>query len=305
MGVVVASTLVGAPAAVAAPAPSSRLDRDAALEISRDARESGKDRRLAPLQGRDDGGYDYHDPKDRFSATIHPDGQVSFSPARRIGRQICLVGPGCGRFVGVVEFLLNPGEWESRPTANQAGAAVMGGVNLNVPLPQNYSMSGRPGDGLPTPIAFGVGGSFGPPVLSDRIRAEFLKETFELRLRLAIKAERARLASALSVLEDRLMGVWSDPSTSIEARRERLFELWDECLDELAPASDELPEDDLVAPLDDARRRAAGEGRRRILQFIRARAPAGSAAAYTPEELRRFNARRVSVEPFDPYGGAP
>ena len=88
---------------------------------------------------------------------------------------------------------------------------------------------------------------------------------------------------------------------TIERRRELLFERCDERLDALPPNRDPSLADDLVAPMEELRHRAAEEARRQILRFIRDRAPQGSDAAFTAAELRRLNARRRSVETFAPY----
>jgi len=136
----------------------------------------------------------------------------------------------------------------------------------------------------------------GPPALTKRVEAEFLKQTLEFRLRLVVKTERARLSAALAALEENLDRIWNDPSVSLTARREVLFEVWDEC-----GANSMLPikhADGFVQPIEAVRRRAAIEGRRRILKFIHTHAV--GAAAYTQDELRRFNARRHSLELFAP-----
>lgn len=287
----------------AAPPPSPRIDDAAALSIRREARDAGVDRSFGTLEARDDGGFDYVDPKGRFTAMIRPDGRVEFTSAPPVQTGVCFSLVGCIPVTALDQFLVDASRWQAPPRANQEAAAAHGGVDLSVPRPQNYALGWVPGGDMPTPLSVSFGGSFGPPLLTPRIRAEFLGQTFELRLGLAARAERARLGAALTVLEDRLMKVWSDPAKTLAKRRELLFELWDECLDGiLPPLGDDV--DDLGASLEEARQRAASEGRRRILQFIRAWAPAGSSLAYTDDELRRFNARRRSRERFAPYEAA-
>jgi hypothetical protein len=48
--------------------------------------------------------------------------------------------------------------------------------------------------------------------------------------------------------------------------------------------------------------RAAAAVRAIIVKFVRERLPAGSADAFTDEELEKLNRGRQSKERFDPYG---
>lgn len=59
--------------------------------------------------------------------------------------------------------------------------------------------------------------------------------------------------------------------------------------------------DDLAIALDRIRHQAAAEARRKIVKFVRKNAPWGAPNAYTAAELHQLNARRISIERFDPY----
>lgn len=89
---------------------------------------------------------------------------------------------------------------------------------------------------------------------------------------------RARETS-LRRLRSELMMVWENRTQSVERRRRRLFELWDE-------------------QSEDEGDRAA---RDLILGFIRAELPASSEDAYPDGELASLNAGRASSERFAPY----
>ncbi len=67
-------------------------------------------------------------------------------------------------------------------------------------------------------------------------------------------------------------------------RKEALFELWDDCEEGTGPRGE-----------------AGARARAIVLGWIRAKLPAGSPEAYTPEEIEAFTARRASKEPFTPY----
>ena len=79
-------------------------------------------------------------------------------------------------------------------------------------------------------------------------------------------------------MRNNLDRLWSREQQPI-ARRAALFELWDECGE------------------DEAGLRA----RAIVIGWIRAKLPAGSADAYTDEELTALQTRRTSSTAFAPY----
>ena len=73
--------------------------------------------------------------------------------------------------------------------------------------------------------------------------------------------------------------------TTPAARRDALFELWDECA--------ETGPEQLVT--------AGREARKLVVGVIRARLPAGSADAYSSDELVALNKTKQSKATFAPY----
>jgi hypothetical protein len=130
-------------------------------------------------------------------------------------------------------------------------------------------------------------------------KKKLLDDTFELRLGMAVAWTEARLEERLAALTRELFDVWIDGSRSRPARREILFERWDECDTLPAPKIDGF---EPASRIDDVRRGAGRRARAKIEQFIRKHLPRSSEHAYTPEELARLNARRHSRARFDPYG---
>jgi hypothetical protein len=79
---------------------------------------------------------------------------------------------------------------------------------------------------------------------------------------------------------ERLWAATADPA----ARREALFEIWDECSEG-------------EGPLGEAGQRARAE----VIGWIGAHLPRGSAGAYSDDELAALARRRTSKQPFEPY----
>jgi hypothetical protein len=111
-------------------------------------------------------------------------------------------------------------------------------------------------------------------------REWFMRETEGLRNRLADRSEAEDLRRGLGDLRARLERIWDNRALSAQARRGRIFDLWDDCAD------------------DELGRRAQAV----VLAFIRERLPAGSPNAYPRAEIQALNDRRISPVPFAPYG---
>ncbi|PRQ04438.1 hypothetical protein [Enhygromyxa salina] len=138
-----------------------------------------------------------------------------------------------------------------------------------------------------------------------RIKHKLLKATFEMRLGMAVKFQKKQLDKRLHRLGGDLDKIWADTGRGLSARKELLFQRWDEC-DEPeagATAGADIPGFGKVdsSELDDARQDAALSARRLIEKFIREHAPKGSAEAFTPAELADMNRRRASTQKFQPY----
>jgi hypothetical protein len=129
----------------------------------------------------------------------------------------------------------------------------------------------NPGVVVIVPVAYG---RFDPG--GDRPeRARALGETREARGTVVAEANEAHSRAAVRELSTRLERIWDDERVPIAARKELLFELWDECEE-------------------------TGLGltaRTTIIGFIARRLP----HAYTAAELTALNARRTSKMRFAPY----
>jgi hypothetical protein len=116
----------------------------------------------------------------------------------------------------------------------------------------------------------------GDPYASRKLK--LLDDTRDERVAMGVAYRAEQAARSAEIMRGNLERLWQRESSAI-ARRAALFELWDEC------AEDEPG----------LRARAA------VIGWIRARLPAGSADAYSPEELTALQARRTSSVVFAPY----
>ncbi|PRP91880.1 hypothetical protein ENSA5_52220 [Enhygromyxa salina] len=139
-----------------------------------------------------------------------------------------------------------------------------------------------------------------------RIKAKLLKATFEMRLGMAVQFQTKQLDKRLRRLNGELDKIWADERRQLGARKELLFQRWDECdePEDVASPTSALPGFGEVesSDLDQARQDAASSARRLIEKFVREHAPKGSPEAFTPAELSDMNRRRVSKQKFKPYG---
>ena len=245
------------------------------------------------------GGFRHQDRAAGFEATIHADGTVSFRDIPRLGLNIDHDIEDDGTVSALFRGPYAPQQDAIEETGN----------------PRVYD-----GGYGPAPIIIGVGGNLPGAFDTGRKgpKAAFLRDTAGLRAKLAASAERKRIAVALVRLGGELLALWRDHRRPIAERRAIIFARWDE-LQESPP--DPPPPEPLTLgaagvhlgvpapasvasrPFRQDRKQTAGElARRRIEAFIRKVAPRGSAQAFTPAELRRFNAGRRSHQRFDPYG---
>ena len=112
----------------------------------------------------------------------------------------------------------------------------------------------------------------------------YLDATRDERAQIGIRHREQQLARTAETVRQNLAWMWSrvpDPA----ARKQALFELWDEAVEAGSPRAVE----------------AGLAARQLIVEFIRARIPAGSAGAYTAEELAAFNKNKRSAATFSPY----
>jgi hypothetical protein len=218
--------------------------------------------RTLGLRRERDGSFEYVDPHKRFRARIASDGSVQFADRWRRPHP---KNPSKGRCCA-----LPPGASGMNPIV---------GMTFSGPLEWLIAAQGK-------------------DVLA-RDKAEWMAATREVRTQMAIDFTKQTIAARLSELEDDLAAIWSSDE-SVGRKRELLFQRWDEC-DELVAVAPEGVPAEAISEIDGVRIDAAAKARRRIEAFVRKHAPAGEAAAFAAEELREFNARRVSREPFAPY----
>ena len=214
-----------------------------------------------------DGSLLYIDPGKRFTAAVDADGSVRFGD--RWGRD-----QHGGRMRGSGRALRQVGP---------SGIGAIGGIGITGPTEWLLALQGQERDAA--------------------AKAAFLNQTRELRIQLAVDFTLKLLETRLGELSQELLGLLSDGSRELAARRALLFQRWDECDERVAvglPAGGELPAE-AVSMIDQARLEAAERARRNIEAFIRRQLPRGTPRGYTGAELAEYNRRRVSVEAFDPY----
>ena len=220
------------------------------------------------LTRQQDGTAVYVDPGRRFTAALNPDGTVRF-------------GDRWGR--------------------DQYGRRMRGsGWSL-----RQIGINGI-GIGGPAEWLLGLQDRMGGPERHAAAKREFLAKTAEVRTAMAVAWTMELLQYRLKTLEQELFDLWNAPGQAPAARRELLFQRWDECAEAYAavrPAGEITPEAE--SAIDQARVETAEKARRTIEAFVRRQLPRGSASAYTRAELADMNRRRRSVQPFAPYDERP
>ncbi len=215
-----------------------------------------------------DGTAVYVDPSRRFTAALNPDGSVRFGD--RWGRD------QHGR-------RMRGSGWALRQISTR-------GIGI----------------GGPAEWLLGLQDRMGGPERHAAAKREFLERTAELRTQLAIAFTLELLDTRLRGLEQELFEVWGATATTPAARRELLFQRWDEC-DELyavGPTGDDITPEARSA-IDQARAETAERARRVIEAFVRRQLPRGGPAGYTRAELADMNKRRRSKQSFSPYDERP
>jgi hypothetical protein len=132
-----------------------------------------------------------------------------------------------------------------------------------------------------------------------REKTQLLKNTFELRLAVAIAFAEDNIDRRLKALYRDLIDAWSADRPA-PARRKTIFDRWDECDESMRV---KLPgfEDATDSRIDDLRRTAGQRARDEIHGFIRKHIPKGSEDAYGDPEIVELNRKRKSKARFAPY----
>jgi hypothetical protein len=239
----------GAPAAARAQAAADQAPVSSALDLrtpepgAPEAETEATARPRYPLRELPDGqGWRYEG--ESFSATIAPDGAVTFDDRR--GR----VRPG-----GLPDSLLHGDfvgdEWDDTvPTARTAPALpVYGSAAFTRPgdVPGYALLQSLPLPDPPSMRRLPLQPSLGGPVLQFDLtdvymrhhgedpyqaeKADFLAATFEFRMQAAAQFQQSTTRIALAELPDRLEQIWADPGLGREEKRQVLFALRDETSD--------------------------------------------------------------------------
>lgn len=135
------------------------------------------------------------------------------------------------------------------------------------------------------------------PYASYKLRV--LDETRDERAAIGKRYRTQQLAQSRQLMQKNLDRLWAS-TLDVAARKQGLFELWDDCAEtgpEMEPGGFTPPgaNDELVAGGTSARSQLVG--------FVRSKLPAGTAGAFTADELARFNKQRKSRAEFQPYEG--
>lgn len=113
-------------------------------------------------------------------------------------------------------------------------------------------------------------------------RAWFLRETKDIRSELADAAREQQLRAAESTLRAQLDRIWCDDGRSKPERRRAIYAVWAD-----------------IGGGEIGRR-----GRAVVAEYVRRHLPAGSADAYTPDELTELAALSKPAQRFDPYAAS-
>jgi hypothetical protein len=128
-------------------------------------------------------------------------------------------------------------------------------------------------------------------------KLKVLDETRDERVAIGKRYRTQQLARSKQLVQANLERLWST-SLDLAARKQGLFELWDDCAEAGPPEMERsgrtpASEDELVA--------GGTSARAHVLGFIRSRLPAGSEDAFTDAEVQRLNKQRKSHSAFAPY----
>jgi hypothetical protein len=252
--------------------PALRDDLDAPPAGSDPAREVPSSGRLAPH-----GGGSYRSNEGVFTANVAPDGSVKIKNSRNLNVHLALPGrKTIGR--GITDW------YESNNGQFGAGKQT---------LADKVAGSVDKGDRSKTAVVPVAGGGFDVGDMLMRKKGQdpyaarklaYLDATRDERVEIGTKHRAEQLAQAAKLMKKNLDRMWTQ-ITDTAARKQALFELWDEC-----------------AETGDAQVIEAGrQARKLVVGFIRAHLPAGSATAYTAAELAAFARRKHSHEEFAPY----
>ena len=218
-----------------------------------------------------DGSYTVNKPG--FIITVKEDGSVQFKDAPDIALRIAYPSPKALK-IALKEWFKKPKKYAKKYTPKKLRQFTADDFDSLVV-------------GAPIPIPILVG-AFNPDTAIIRLlgedpfiaaRLKFMKETREIRFKMATESKQHNKSNARFQAKQRLQAVWNDNTLSAKRRRSILFELWDE--------SNESEGGIFIKDS--------------IVGFINKTIPRHSRHAFTPEEIRLANRSRQSSMRFDPY----
>jgi hypothetical protein len=231
---------------------------------------------------RPSGGGSYEAEQGVFVGKVNPDGTVKITDRPNLNVHVALPSPRA--------FGHGLAQWYD---SDKGPHGAEGDTAMAKQIQASPGSTTDPGDRSKTVIVPVLAGGFdvtdwlmrghaGDPYASKKL--SFLDATRDERARIGGKHRTEQLARSTELMKRTLDTLWA-AHQDLAARKQALFELWDDCA--------ETGDPDLVE--------AGRAARRLVIGFIRAHLPAGGPDAYTPAELAALARVRQSKATFEPY----
>jgi hypothetical protein len=271
-------------------APSAALPAGRWDDLDHAPRGTAPERRIVTGLLHESGGGDHASDQDVFNAVVHPDGTVELHDAPNLQ-----IGVGLPSLKDLGHALADWYESDKGPYGAEGNTAMARQIQLSAGATATAQdpTEPRPKDRSRTVILPILTGRFDltdwlmrnnrlDPY--DRRKLVFLDATRDERVQIGTRGRAEHLAQTPQIVQKSLEALWA-ATTDLAARKQALFELWDDCVETGDPAVVD----------------AAAAARRMIIGFIRARLPADSASAYTAAEIAALTQRKRSTAGFAPY----
>jgi len=237
------------------------------------------------------GGGTYRSEQGPFVANVDADGHVTLKDGKNFHIHVAVPG---GKQIG--NAIRTWYDMPNKPTGtidHQGEREIVSNIPALNDANGGSTLQGDKGPAPGAPILPLVGGGFDitdalmrghgvDPYASKKLA--FMDATRDERVQIGQRHRSQQLAQVTQLMKRNLDRVWATVPGAAERKR-TLFALWDECV--------ETGTDEVVV--------AGTSARRLVIGFIRAHLPAGSADAFTSDELRALNQSRASTAPFAPY----
>lgn len=239
---------------------------------------------------RESGGGTHTSDQGVFVAKVNPDGTVDITDRPNVRVGIALPRPKSLGGALTRWYDSDKGRFgEGGDTDMGKQIQVTSGARTDPGAPDDE----RSGDRAPTAIVPVLGGSFDVTDWLMRRNGDDPYASRKLALLDGTRAERAQIGGkhraqqlkrSAQIMQRNLEALWT-ATADPQARKQALFELWDDCAETGDPALVE----------------AGQAARRLVIGAIRARFPAGSPHAYTAAELTALARAKRSTAAFQPY----